>query len=354
MPTDFSKDYVHDGVVEAISLIAKAGCRIFYLSARPITWVARTREFLQSVGENGARLPEGALVTMKHSTKRSLTIPHEEFKSRVLRKVAALFQRSDIQRKSPGPFVAGFGNQLTDANAYASAGIPHDRIFLIDSTSKLTVYGTKAEHQSYRGLLTTLRQIFPEPAGAPTGTPCAAQVRNSITEQPPNGRKGSADPPPFAAGWGASLLGNFGLNFCCDSKPPPQPDELIAPDRSSGGGVGSSGGGGGPGGGGWFRGYEDGARAREAGRAQGGSPWQAGGGGGGGGDGGGGAWCSWGQQGGGNGSSTLAMPRSAEVAAAVRPRREQPQFAGHGWPTGPDPSAAVAASRREPGPAEGR
>jgi hypothetical protein len=359
MPTALSKDYVHDGVAEAISYIAHTGCRIFYLTARPITWVATTRAFLLSVGRgSGARMPEGALVTMEHPTARFLTVSHEEYKTRVLRQVAALFQPLRLS-DAPAPprrvpFVAGFGNHLSDVNAYAAAGIPPDRIFLIDRTSKLTVYGTHEEFQSYSGLLPALPLILPTAAAAAAHAP--TRLRDD-TEPPPR-RTREPEPPPAAradppcwpgrremppapaeglasgpgggaqrggrGGWGASLLG-AAIATCAaprnDPVPPPQSASLIAPGRFGGGG----GGGGGDGGGG----FDDSAQARAARHAQGGGPsaWHAG------------------------GASTFAAPprRSATVVAGG-PRCGPP----HGSALGPDSSAAAAPGRWGPGPAQGQ
>ena len=188
LPTALSKDYVHEGVSEAISFLAQIGCRIFYLTARPITWVGMTRSFLLSVGRgSGARIPEGAVVTIEHSTARAfISVSHEEFKTRVLNQISALFAPVRLEEGAVVarrvPFVAGFGNHMSDVNAYASAGIPQDRIFLIDRTSKITSWGTKCEYQSYRGLLPALQDIFAAKAfgsARPVEREVAGEVRGA-------------------------------------------------------------------------------------------------------------------------------------------------------------------------------
>jgi hypothetical protein len=254
MPTALSKDYVHDGVSEAISFLSQIGCRIFYLTARPITWVGMTRSFLTSVGRgSGATMPDGAVVTIEHPTARALTVSHEEFKTRVLHQVGALFAPLHLDDAAAPPrrvpFAAGFGNHMTDVGAYAACGVPPDRIFLLDRTSKLVCWGTRAEYQSYRGLLPALRDMFADRSLAAAQTvqrdartdPAAPRSDEECSPPAPtlflfpsdggySPRRGSQSPlmsasgpsingrarpaaPPAAAdgrgrGWGTTLLGN--------------------------------------------------------------------------------------------------------------------------------------------------
>ena len=51
MNTAVTAEYIHDGVAEALQHLSSAGLRIFYLTARPITWIDTTRAFLLSVGQ---------------------------------------------------------------------------------------------------------------------------------------------------------------------------------------------------------------------------------------------------------------------------------------------------------------
>ena len=175
-----SHGYVHPGVGEAMTAMAEHGARILYLTARPITLAHRTRAFLRSVGrhEGGCALPEGAVLTMPQGTLRALGVNHQSFKSQVLAQVRAAFEGPEpggagCRGALLSPFICGFGNQMTDVEAYVSAGVPVRRVFLLDKTSKVTNQGSGETHDSYMALLPFLRQNFPQALPGQPGF-CAA------------------------------------------------------------------------------------------------------------------------------------------------------------------------------------
>ena len=164
-----SHGYVHPGVGEAMTAMAEHGSRILYLTARPITLAHRTRAFLRSVGRHGGgcALPEGAVLTMPQGTLRALGVNHQSFKSQVLAQVRAAFEGPEpggagCRGALLSPFICGFGNQMTDVEAYVSAGVPVRRVFLLDKTSKVTNQGSGETHDSYIHLLPFLRENFPQ------------------------------------------------------------------------------------------------------------------------------------------------------------------------------------------------
>ncbi|EKX41957.1 hypothetical protein GUITHDRAFT_74438, partial [Guillardia theta CCMP2712] len=161
----FTADYTHEGVREFLTAVGEAGYVLLFLTARPITLADRTREFLATAGRVGdSTLPEGPLITQACGTMKALQAKHEVFKVGVLQQIRELF---DEARKGSrlgtetSVFVAGFGNHETDAIAYKAVGIPADRIFMLDKSSKLRVHGTRLEFQSYTGLLPDIDELFP-------------------------------------------------------------------------------------------------------------------------------------------------------------------------------------------------
>ena len=73
-------DATHSGVCEAFQAIEGQGYRTVYVSARPITKAAKTREMLAQIGdrESTCFMPHGPLVT---TSERSLTALMRSFRS---------------------------------------------------------------------------------------------------------------------------------------------------------------------------------------------------------------------------------------------------------------------------------
>eukprot|EP00960_Hanusia_phi_P045873 757468-Hanusia_phi.AAC.2 len=166
-----SADYTHDGVREFLTAVSAAGYLLLFLTARPITLADRTRDFLATAGRAGdSTLPEGPLITQACGTMKALQTKHEVFKVAVLRQIHGLFERREeagmqTEASKTGVFVAGFGNHETDAMAYKAVGIPPDKIFMLDKSSKLRIHGTRLEFQSYSGLLPDIQELFPPLSG---------------------------------------------------------------------------------------------------------------------------------------------------------------------------------------------
>ena len=147
------KHYIHDGVIDVLTSISKH-LNLLYLTARPITHEKILRKTL-----NDLRAPSGPLLTMGVPTAMSLATSHETFKTTVLERVRLLYPAAAAPDSSP--FAAGFGNQQSDVNAYRSAGVSDDRIFLINKESTIRVpLGTgNFECRSYSALLPHLDAI---------------------------------------------------------------------------------------------------------------------------------------------------------------------------------------------------
>ena len=61
------------------------------------------------------------------------------FKSKTLLSIASLYQLAGLS-PSQSPFLLGFGNRVTDARAYQSAGIDAASIFILDNSSQVTLW----------------------------------------------------------------------------------------------------------------------------------------------------------------------------------------------------------------------
>eukprot|EP00322_Chrysochromulina_rotalis_P014936 CAMPEP_0115833756 /NCGR_PEP_ID=MMETSP0287-20121206/3335_1 /TAXON_ID=412157 /ORGANISM="Chrysochromulina rotalis, Strain UIO044" /LENGTH=433 /DNA_ID=CAMNT_0003287177 /DNA_START=1 /DNA_END=1303 /DNA_ORIENTATION=+ len=147
----------HDGVCEMLCQLHARGYHVVYLTSRPLlgpSGIERTRRFLfqVAVDATGYRMPPAAVVTTTHmSTWSALTSElsggSKAFKSAALQRIRDAFrplplEGSDLtslpgMHTDGGGLFAGFGNREKDALAYLSAGVPPERIFLIDTSSRI-------------------------------------------------------------------------------------------------------------------------------------------------------------------------------------------------------------------------
>lgn len=161
----------HDGICELLCQLHARGYLIMYLTSRPLlgpAGIERTRRFLFQVAvdaQSGYRMPPAPVLTTTHvSTWQALASElsggSKAFKSTALQTVRDAFQATEdaaanaatttaatiaatianfAGRSAQGVsgLYAGFGNREKDALAYLSAGIPPERIFIIDTSSLL-------------------------------------------------------------------------------------------------------------------------------------------------------------------------------------------------------------------------
>ena len=78
----------------------------------------------------------------------------QKFKAEKLREIGGLFP---IERN---PFFAGFGNRDTDAIAYRAAGVPLNKIFIINTESSIFVYNNTYS-KTYIQLDDIVFEMFP-------------------------------------------------------------------------------------------------------------------------------------------------------------------------------------------------
>lgn len=156
--TRLGKDWVHEGVCSLYDRIASNGYRLLYLTARPATMAGSTSQFIEKIrqqtpgdGANSSTsdkqqrqttpprfhtLPPGPVITAYNSTRnaflREVVLRRPEaFKIYILRLIRDAFEPS-------APFVCGLGNRVTDDLTYERVGVPKDRIFRINTGSRIT------------------------------------------------------------------------------------------------------------------------------------------------------------------------------------------------------------------------
>nr|POF17006.1 nuclear elongation and deformation protein 1 [Quercus suber] len=164
------RDWTHQGVAKLYTEIAANGYNFLYLTSRSVGLADNSRAYLNSVVQEGYRLPKGPVILSPDRTiaalRREIYLRKPElFKMACLRDIMSLFAghggsnnthesveaglRAHIDKTQDGfaagrgkggsPFYAGFGNRLTDALSYRSVNIPSTRIFTINSNSEVSL-----------------------------------------------------------------------------------------------------------------------------------------------------------------------------------------------------------------------
>lgn len=154
-------DWAHDGICQLFTNLVKRGYILIYLSARNIGQATRTKQYLASINQGGARMPEGPVLTSTEDLFSSLSRevvqknPHA-FKIKALRGLYKVFSDG-----SGNPFYAGFGNKETDAMAYTTVSIETKRIFTINDKSEIKVL-QNGSTVNFTNLNQTINNTFPE------------------------------------------------------------------------------------------------------------------------------------------------------------------------------------------------
>jgi len=153
------KDWSQPGITPLYTNIKRNGYHILYLTARPIGQSNQTKEFLQSVYQDGKMLPHGPLFMSPDRTiasiRRELVSKRPEvFKMACLKDIRNLFPADH------NPFHAGFGNRETDAIAYRSVGIPLDKVFIVNPQGHIHHHNSTVA-KSYAIINTMIKEIFP-------------------------------------------------------------------------------------------------------------------------------------------------------------------------------------------------
>ena len=144
--------YIHEGVVGLLkTLESELNFNIIYLTTRPIEHLCETKNFLEHLEQNGSFLPSGPLFTNK---KFIGNVIYDEifikdissYKLQTLQSINSLYRLAGLKFDEI-PFKLGFGNRVTDARAYFSAGILPQSIFIISPSSLISVWNQTKEYK---------------------------------------------------------------------------------------------------------------------------------------------------------------------------------------------------------------
>lgn len=164
--TMFGKDWTHPGVAKLFRDVIVNGYNILYLTARSVGQADTTRQYLDSINQDGVKLPKGPVILSPDRTmaalKREIILKKPEvFKMACLRDIKSLF--FDDRDDERTPFYGGFGNRITDAISYRSVQIPSHRIFTInpDGEVHMELLELAGYKSSYLHINELVDQFFP-------------------------------------------------------------------------------------------------------------------------------------------------------------------------------------------------
>ena len=186
--TDQYEKACHDGICHFLSKLAGSQIldieatssnsspptnRIVYLTSRPIHLANKTRGFLSGLTQHNESithgLPQGPLLGFGGNLAKVLSME-------VLSKTAQAFKAGELDKHIAGPFqrarqcdqsnptesifVAAFGNNLNDVQAYHKIGVDLDRIFVIDKNQSNESTNEEEDgfppHSWYSNLMSTV------------------------------------------------------------------------------------------------------------------------------------------------------------------------------------------------------
>ncbi|KAH3745111.1 lipin family protein [Pelomyxa schiedti] len=162
--TYLGQDWLHKSVAQLFTNISQNGYTVVYLTSRPIGQARQTRDFITSVTQTAGpanflyTLPMGPIFTTPFRLfdavdKEMIHKRPEVYKVECLQDIVQLFP------ENTNPIVAGFGNKKTDQSAYQIAGVPEDKIFLINSREEVEVHSVIK--QGYTDLNSQVNDLFP-------------------------------------------------------------------------------------------------------------------------------------------------------------------------------------------------
>lgn len=151
--------WTHSGIASLYSKIARNGYKIMYLTHRPLAQSSLTRRYLNQVEQDSYSLPEGPVIhnpegVMETVYAEIIVKRPEKFKIDCLTGIKNLFQGTN-------PFVAGFGNKITDVISYKSVNIPTNRIYTIDHCGQIQAEYSKGIVGTYHTINEFVDSIFP-------------------------------------------------------------------------------------------------------------------------------------------------------------------------------------------------
>lgn len=153
------RDWTHSGIASLYSKIVRNGYRIIYLTSRPLGQSFSTKSYLKQVAQDEHTLPDGPVIhnpegVLEAIYKEIILKRPEEFKIACLRQIKGLFNGKN-------PFVAGFGNRVTDVVTYKAVNIPENRIYTVNALGHIQAEYSKATVGTYHTINEFIDSIFP-------------------------------------------------------------------------------------------------------------------------------------------------------------------------------------------------
>ncbi|KAK8814340.1 hypothetical protein WA158_008202 [Blastocystis sp. Blastoise] len=156
-----NRDWTQKGIAKLFSKIHDNGYAFLYLTARAVGQMKYTRDYIETIKQNGYTMPDGPIISSPDRVMASL------MREVVLRqpekfKVPALANIRTIFPSNINPFVAGFGNRPTDLFSYVQVDVPCTMVYITDKSGILTCKkGTKEIVTSYIQLYDDVDTLFP-------------------------------------------------------------------------------------------------------------------------------------------------------------------------------------------------
>jgi len=153
------KDWTHSGIASLFSKIVKNGYKIIYLTSRPLGQSTLTKKYLKQISQDSYNLPDGPILHNPDGVfnavyKEVILRKPEDFKIDCLNEIRSLFEPLN-------PFVAGFGNRVTDVIAYKTMKIPDNRIYTINHLGQIQAEYSKSMVGTYHTINEFIDSIFP-------------------------------------------------------------------------------------------------------------------------------------------------------------------------------------------------
>lgn len=153
------KDWTHPGIAPLYSKIVKNGYKIIYLTSRPLGQSFSTKSYLKQISQDNYTLPDGPVIhnpdgVFEAIYKEVILKKPEEFKIACLQQIKSLFNGMN-------PYVAGFGNKITDVVTYKTLNIPTNRIYTVNELGQIQAEYTKTTVGTYHTINEFIDSIFP-------------------------------------------------------------------------------------------------------------------------------------------------------------------------------------------------
>lgn len=155
------RDWSQKDICQLFTKVHGRGYEVLYLTSRAIGQSDSTRNYLATLRQERCGLPPGPVITSPYRlfasiVREVITHKSEIFKFNMLQSISSLFPANS------SPFNAGFGNTEADYAAYLNAGVPKDRIFIVDYEGTVQVDGVSTTFHQMSQLIAAFFPIHAE------------------------------------------------------------------------------------------------------------------------------------------------------------------------------------------------